>query len=654
MNERKERRRQLLLRRDFLRGRRRVAKFLEDKTSMNDYFKEKIAPHFPLEAVTDAYNNVELTYAQLEEQISCIASYIQSFGIKKGDFVSIFTENNGRWAASEQAAMRCGAICTLRGSNAPVEELDYILSHSESKGLIVKDGQLLNALKPFLHKYDLKFLMVMFKKDGDDLSGINCPVFYYDDAVEIGKSKLSEFCPVEQNIKEYAVMLYTSGTTGNPKGVLITHENLLGQMPSVARGFMSKPGENTLQILPVWHAYEHIAQLYYYLSGCHLHFTTLSGLKNDLVKYDIDTLMSVPRIWEAMRLGIFQKLKQTSIFVYKLFDFAVKVSITYKIHKMYSERRITNKKGEYHLLLNIYHKVARSFLKPLHLLFMNTLYKKIKTAAGINFRASISGGGALFMKDQLFYDAIGVNLREGYGLTETAPVLTLRNLEDPNFLGCCGKPLMGTEIKILDIETGEELGIFKKGVVWVRGFQVTKGYYKDEEATKAVFTEDGWFNTGDIGWLTADNNLVLVGRLKETIVLSNGENVEPVPIEEACLESPYIDQIMLVGQDQSSIGALIVPSEAALQKCGILAKDMKSGTNLSISNPTLRELIKKEISTHIKNKRNLKAFEQIKNFEVIKENFSMSNGLLSKTAKMKRNSIFEKYKNLVSTMFDKK
>ena len=149
------------------------------------------------------------------------------------------------------------------------------------------------------------------------------------------------------------------------------------------------------------------------------------------------------------------------------------------------------------------------------------------------------------------------------------------------------------------------------------------------------------------------NRVVLVGRLKETIVLSNGENVEPVPIEEACLGSPYISQIMLVGQDKASIGALVVPSEAALEKCGILAKDLKSGSNLEIKDQTLRDLIKKEIATYIKNKQNLKPFEQIKQFEVVKEDFNMNNGLLSHTAKMKRNNIFEKYKTLVTNMFEK-
>ena len=179
-----------------------------------------------------------------------------------------------------------------------------------------------------------------------------------------------------------------------------------------------------------------------------------------------------------------------------------------------------------------------------------------------------------------------------------------------------------------------------------------KGYYKDKEATEKVIDKDGWFNTGDIGWLTADNNLVLVGRAKETIVLSNGENVEPVPIEEACLESPYIEQIMLVGQDKASIGALVVPTEDALKKCGILAQNLKSGKNLTISDSTLRELIKKEIAIHINKKKNLKAFEKINKFEILNEGFTAANGMLSQTAKMKRNTISEKYEKSISNMYE--
>ena len=650
--DRQELYRKALMKRQLIKDKRVMDKFLSDKKSLNAYIQEKMSAFRELPAITDSYNNLELTYGKVEEQMNDLASALQYLGTKKGDFVGIFSENNGRWAICDQAVMRCGAVCTLRGSNAPLEELDYIIGHSGAVGLILKDGKLFNSLKSIINNYFFKYIIIMFKSENDDLSGVNCPVYHFDDVLKTGKE--NKFVPVEQNIEDVCSMLYTSGTTGNPKGVLISHRNILAQFPSFIIALGLKSGENTLQVLPVWHSYENATQLYFFSGGSHLHFTNPIGLRSDLTKYNIDILFSVPRIWETLRLAIFQKLKQKSHFKYRLFDFGLQVSITYKIHKMYSERRITNKKNGYKSWINFYHRAARLALKPVHLWFTEHVYSKIKKELGIDFKYALSGGGSLSLKDQIFYDAIGVNLREGYGLTETSPVLTLRYIDEPNFLGSCGRPIMGTEIKILDIESGKELGIFQKGIVHVRGYQVMSGYYKNEEATKAVLTDDGWFNTGDIGWLTADNNLVLVGRMKETIVLSNGENVEPIPIEEACLESPYIDQMVLVGQDKSSIGALIVPSEAALEKCGILAKDLKSGKNLEIKDQTLRDLMKREISTYIKNKKNLKSFEQIKQFEILKDNFTSENGMLSQTSKLKRNNIFEKYKAIISNMFEKK
>lgn len=649
--ERKERKRKILIKKQLLSDKRKMERFLSDKTSFNEYFKEMISEYGVMPAITDTYNDLELNYNQIEEQISLLSSALQSFGVKKGDFVGIFTENQGRWAICEQAVMRCGAVSTLRGSSVPVGELDYILGHSDAVGIFVRDGHLLSKMKPFLKNHALNFIIVMFKSEKDDFSGIDIPVLYFEEALEKGRSYT--FTPPGQTIDDFAVMIYTSGTTGNPKGVVLTHKNILSQMPAIQRGLKTQKGENTLQILPVWHSYEHTTQLYFFTCGCHLHFTTLKDLKNDLAKYKIDLMMSVPRIWEAIRLGIFQKLKQKSHFQYRIFDFGVKLSIKYKIHKMYSERRITNKKQAYHMYMNLYHRFVRSFLKLWHILLSATIYKSVRRATGLDFRLAISGGSSLALKDQLFYDAIGVNLREGYGLTETSPIITIRHADKMNYLGSCGQPMMATEIKVFDIDTDKELGVFQKGVVKARGYQIMHGYYKDKQSTDAVL-KDGWFTTGDIGWLTYDNNLVLVGRTKETIVLSNGENVEPVPIEEACLESPYIDQIVLVGQDKSSLGALVVPSESALEKCGILANDLKSGKNLSIKDQTLRDLIKREIATYIKNKQNLKNFEQIKQFEVLNENFNIDNGMLSQTSKIKRNNIFEKYKATISEMFDKK
>lgn len=601
-------------------------------------------------AITDKYNNVFLTYGELKEEIKHFATGLQALGVKKGDKVGLFAESNGLWMATSMAILKCGAVDVIRGSNAPLEELHYITAHADCKGLILRDEKLYNAMKPFLEQYRLDFVIVTYSNGNLDVTNVRSKVYTHQDIIRLGKE--NTFVPVKMDRNDDCSILYTSGTTGNPKGVLLSHENSIYQLEVVHEGFLAQPGENTLQILPIWHSYERIGQCYYVSRGCHLHYTTLTGLKNDLATYDIDTFMSVPRIWESIRLGVYQKLKQTSPILHDIFDFAVKTSICYKTHRMYGERRITNK-FSYNALSTIRHRIIRSFIKPLHVLFSNTLYKKIKKAVGLSkIRASISGGGALSMQDELFYDAIGVNLRIGYGLTETAPVLTLRNVSDKNFLGSAGTPLPRTDLKVVDPQTFKELPSFQKGLVIVKGPQIMKGYYKDEEATRKVFTEDGYFITGDLGWLTKQNNLVLVGRLKETIVLSSGENVEPVPIEEAILLSPYIDQIVLVGQDRSGVGALIVPSKEALEKCGINMKDLSSYKNSNIlTDIKLENLIKSEINTHIINKPNLRVFEKVKQFTLLNESFSVENGLMSATQKVKRNKVFEKYEQVIGNMY---
>ncbi len=619
--------------------------FIENYKSISNYFEFMISKYGDALALTDEHANVEYTFAQLLENIELFSSGLQHLGVEKGNFVSLFSENNGRWLLIDQAISRCGAVSVDRGTSSPVEELEYIINHSDSIGVICQTLTAYNRIKSVLGDKNLKFVILMYGNSEDD------GVYSFEDVIEIGKNH--NFVKPEILPSDNCAMLYTSGTTGMPKGVLLTHANILSQMSALDEGLQVKAGETSLQILPVWHAYERTIQTYYIVSGAHLYFTTVKDLKNDLIKYKVDRFTTVPRVWESLRVGIYQKIKQQSLLRYFIFDFAVQTSINYKIHKMYSERRITNK-VKYRKLSRMYHKVIRSFIKPLHMFAMSTIYKDIKEERGLTFNACMSGGGSLSMKDQLFYDAIGVNLREGYGLTETSPVISLRSLSDKNYLGCTGKPLRGTEFKITDIETGQNIGRFRKGLVKVRGPQIMKGYYKNEEATSKVIDEKGWFSTGDLGWLTGDNNLVIVGRVKETIVLSNGENVEPIPIEEACLGSPYIEQIVLVGQDMSSVGALVVPSQEALEKCGLLAKDLKSNKNLTIKNPNLRDLIKQEINTYIKNKSNLKSFEKIKQIEVLNDSFSIDNGMMSQTSKIKRNVVFDKYKNLISKMFNEK
>ena len=293
------------------------------------------------QAITDKYNNIYMTYGELKEEMNLFAIGLQTLGVKKGDKVGLFAESNGLWMATSLAIQKCGAVDVIRGSNAPLEELHYITAHADCKGLILRDEKLYNLMKPFLEKYRLDFIIVTYSKGELDTTNVKSKVYTHKDIIQLGKD--NEFVPVEMERNDDCSILYTSGTTGNPKGVLLNQESTIYQLEIAHRGFQSQPGENTLQILPIWHAYERVGQCYYISRGCNLHYTTLAGLKNDLATYEIHTFMSVPRIWESIRTGVYQKLKQTSPILYNIFDFAIKTSISYKTHKMYGERRITNK-----------------------------------------------------------------------------------------------------------------------------------------------------------------------------------------------------------------------------------------------------------------------------------------------------------------------
>lgn len=617
--------------------------------SVCEYLELAANKYASLPAITDEYNGICQKYAEFILQTKDFASGLQGLGIEKGDIVALFSENNGRWPVVDQGILRCGALDAVRGSNAPVDELDYIVEKSGSKAVVLQNVLLLNKMKPFLKKHNLNFVVLMFSDGNFETDDLDFPVYSFDEVVSAGKRRC--FNPVKISPEEPATLIYTSGTTGNPKGVLLRHGSIVYQLEIAHKGFLSSPGEKTIQILPIWHAYERIGCYYYLSRGCHLHYTLLSKIKDDLMKYKPDTMMSVPRIWEALRTGIYKGLNKKSPFAATLFDFAVKISISYIKHKMYVEKRITEQKF-YNPVMTCVHFAAANALKPLHELFSSTLYKKIKDAAGLNVRASISGGGALSMNDELFYEAIGINLRIGYGMTETSPVLTLRHICEKNYLGSAGRPVDGTELKILDVDTKKPLPPFRKGVVYARGPQIMIGYHNDPDATSAIIDESGWINTGDLGYLTYDNNLILVGRMKETIVLSGGENVEPVPIEDACLASPYINQIMLVGQDKNAVGALVVPTKEALDKCGIDVGVLRLQKDRCIKNPSLRKLIKNEINSYIKNKSGLKSFEKISRFEIIKDAFGIDNGFMTPSGKIKRNVVFEAFSDIIQNMYN--
>ncbi len=618
-----------------------------DRISLHAIIKQTCFDYPDNIAIEDSYTDIKMTFAEFDEEAETLAAALQSLGIKKGDKISIFSENNGRWLVIDQAILRNGAVDAVRGSSAPLSELEYIIEQSNSVGIILKDVALYENLKEKIKKFNPKFVMIMFA-DEVNRDDVDFPLYTYQEMIAIGKQKVFE--PVEVNYEDDATLIYTSGTTNKPKGVLLTHGNLMSQ-PEKLHGLIdAQPGKSILCVLPIWHVYERGLEYFFFSHGTTFIYTNVMNVRSDMVKYRTTFMIAVPRIWESICSNIKNSIKSRSKSFIKLFQFAIFWSTINKKALRYLQRTNVYVKN-YNILGDIWNKAVYLLTLPLHKLFKKMFYEKLVSKFGVGFETSVSGGGALAPVFVDFLEALEVNLIVGYGLTETSPVLTINDAMRPAIPYSAGRPLPNTEVKIVSLETMKPLGAYEKGLVIVRGQQVMKEYYKDAEATAAVLSDDGWFNTGDLGWMTSDGDLVLTGREKEIIVLSNGENIEPSPIEQVCLESQHINQIMLVGQDKPVIGALIVPANAAYQQFGSSETPTTVDKERIHKMPGFIELFKKEISTRMKVKSHFRPYERIVKFEFISEEFSPANGLLTLTAKMKRNNIAEKYAKVIEKMY---
>jgi len=274
------------------------------------------------------------------------------------------------------------------------------------------------------------------------------------------------------------------------------------------------------------------------------------------------------------------------------------------------------------------------------------VYSKIRSGIG-DIQYVVSGGGSIADHLEDFFEIIGVEVLGGYGLTETSPITHVRR-PWRNLRGADGQPLMYTETKIVDLDSRQPVATGKKGIVLLRGPQIMKGYFNNPEATRKAIDPDGWFDSGDLGYVTEWGDLVLTGRAKDTIVLSNGENIEPLPIENACLRSRYIDQIMLVGQDQKSIGALIVPNIDELQQWS--EKQGYSGA-VDLTSKPVQDLFKTELLQRVKDRAGYRSDDRIAAFRLLSEPFTIENGLLTQTLKVRRNVVMEQYAAIINEIF---
>ena len=609
----------------------------------------------------DAQGNFHpVTYKQLLDTSYHFGGGLLSLGTTRGEHVGLLADNRKEWLQADMGIMGIGAVDVPRGCDATERELRFIFSMAECKTIVVENET--QVLKVLDFKESLSHLVRFISfdevkeevKEKSKAAGVE--VLQFGEVLKIGEeycqknpSKLEE--EFEKGTSEdLACIIFTSGTTGEPKGVMLTHGNFLAQLEDLKERIYLYPGERALSVLPVWHAFERLCEYVVLCQAAAICYSKPIGsvMLPDFQKLNPQMLPAVPRVFEAVYEGVYRTMRKTGGVVYALFRFFVGVAKVHsRIHR-HLFRQTARLKNDHLLLSWIVLFIPWLLLYPLKALGGVIVFKKIRAKLGTSFRGGISGGGALPPQIDEFFWAIGVNLVEGYGLTETAPVVSVRPFRAPVF-GTIGRPLKDVEVRIVD-EEGNVLPKCQKGTVQVKGPTVMKGYYKREDLTAKVIDKDGWFDTGDIGLITLGGELVLKGRIKDTIVLRGGENIEPLTIEMKLNNSRYIAQSMVVGQDQRFLGAIIVPSEEEIvgyaQEQQIPYEDY-SGL---LKTQEIKKLIDEEIQTAISAKNGFRLFEKISRFFMLDKPFVVGETLSAKQEIM-RHKISEIYAKEIAELF---
>jgi long-chain acyl-CoA synthetase len=597
------------------------------------------------------------SFSELMEQCAAFACALHDLGINRGDHIGIISDNRREWIISDLAMLGIGAVDVPRGSDSTADEIAYILGHAECSVTFAENST--QAEKILEKKDDLSNLKIIILFDGSrkpnakNLGTISLLTF--EELMVKGKELLpsmKSFFDQEidkGDINDLATLIYTSGTTGEPKGVMLPHRSFIFQLDRVYDYLDVHPGHILLSVLPVWHSFERAVEYIMLSKGATIAYSKPVGavMLPDMQKVQPQWLASVPRIWEGVRAAIFRNVSKDGGAKKVLFGFFVRVGELHGAMFNLATGRKPDFTGRLRWLDIALSIIPLIILTPFKALGSVLVFGKIRAKLGGRFIAGISGGGALPPHVDHFFQAAGILLLEGYGLTETGPVLAVRKQKHPVY-GTVGPLLPDVEHRVVDRE-GVVLPPGKKGVLYVKSAQIMDGYYKRQEATDAVLSE-GWLNTGDITVFSRQGDFKILGRAKETIVLLGGENIEPVPIEERLGASEAISQIMVVGQDKKFLAALIVPEIEKLQELAQEKGISYVQAEELLGNPEIEEYIHNEIQALINPKTGFKHFECIYRFKLLEKPFEVGREL-THTMKLRRNVIAKLYRHEIESLF---
>ncbi len=551
-------------------------------------------------------------------QVKHLCLGLRDLGLQKGDKVIILSENRPEWVITDHANLCLGAITVPIYTSLVSEQIKYIIDDSDAKAVFVSCEDLWNrveAVRPGLAKVR-HYIAFMERAPAGVLT--------YNQVLERGR-KLDEenptlFASLVEAVKaeDEASLIYTSGTTGVPKGVILTHSNFLSNVATVSKIIEFSDKDTVLSFLPLSHVLERMVTFTYLYKGCRIGYAeSIETVAENLLEIRPHIMVSVPRVFEKIYAKVMDNVLSSSSLKKRIFFWALKVG------KEYGRRKLNN-------------EPIRGGLQRKRNLAQKLVFSKIVEKTGGRVRFFVSGGAPLSRDIAEFFYAMGLVVLEGYGLTETSPVISVNTFDNLRF-GTVGKPIPDVEVRI-----GED------GEILTRGPHVMKGYYKKDAETREAF-EGGWFHTGDIGHLDKDGFLVITDRKKDIIVTAGGKNIAPQPIENVLKTIPYISNAVVIGDRRRFVCALVVPN---FEKTAEYARS--SGIPFSsqaelVRNEKVVNFLRAEIERATPN---LAQYEKIKRIILLDRDFEIEKGEITPTLKVKRNIIEQKYKKLIDALYE--
>jgi long-chain acyl-CoA synthetase len=543
-----------------------------------------------------------LTYAELYEAVRDLGTGLATVGLAKGTHVAIVAENGWRWLVTDLAVLGCGAADVPLSATLGDRELEYVLNHADCEMAVVESTALVARIAAFRRRVPkLRRIIVMEPGSGPrprlDREAGRILVHSWEDVIAKGRARLArgdrqfDLRAAGITSADTATILYAHSGGSRPRGVMLSHGNIMHNVTSINTRISPSPGDGWLSVLPIWRIAERVAEYVSLSFGSTIIYSRPSEWRifDDLREHRPGWLVVDPQLLAEIAHGIEKR-------VGPLASLAIRFEKFYGVFAGFIAGRYPRYRREERALEIFAAILPLVLFSPVRLLSSLVLGRKVGALVGGGLRAIICGGSVTPGLDRYFY-AIGITLLEGYGLPEASPIVSLRSEKAP-LLGTAGKPLPLTEVQVVD-DAGEPLPFGRSGNLRVRGPQVMQGYYKDEAGTREVLSPDGWLVTGDTALATLDGSLVILGRALRTITLRTGEELQPEPLEEALESSPYIRDAVVVGDHRELPGLLIVPEVKELARWA-RAHDIPFEVDRElVHNPAVFRMLQEEVQARL-------------------------------------------------------